>query len=256
MHMSNFEKFVYQKFYDEVTQQELRDYGPASVDWVSKTRNTLEEFLPNVPSLAAHVIQAVPDVLNSAYLLEDLFIKQRTYLKKGGAPDSLIEEYISTLERNKALVGSLESQQVSAEIQRQVFAWQGFENKIFNNGNSIYPDFIFADRDYSELPFQDRKGKTIQGPCLQGKTSPKPSNVPDGIELKTNRGNRIRVDAHAPHIGLHIAFTWDFNFRQRVEINGAWIAFINESDHRESSRNSKTTTVKYSFGHDKFISVL
>ena len=33
---------------------------------------------------AAHVIQAVPDVLNSAYVLEDLFIKQRTYLKKGG----------------------------------------------------------------------------------------------------------------------------------------------------------------------------
>ena len=252
----NVEDFIYTKFLNEVTQHELSSYNSNSINWVDRTQATLDDFLPLASDLATYVCDSVPRRLNSAYRLEELFLKQKKYFLTVEHLSNWVQDFEEQLSINTQIVGSLESQQVSAEIQRQVYNWNGLSRRIFNNGNSIYPDFIFIDRDYSLLPFQSRTTGTIHGPCLQGKKNPKPSNVPDGIELKTNKGKRIRVDAHAPHIGLHLAFTWDFDAIGHVEINGAWLAFITESDHKEATRNSKTTTVKYSFGHDKFISLL
>ena len=252
----NVEDFIRSKFLSDVTQRELRSYNSNSINWIDRTRATLDDFLPIASDLATYVCDTVPRRLNSAYKLEELYLKQKNYFLTDQKLSSWIKDFEENLLVNTEIVGSLESQQVSAEIQRQVFNWHGLSSKIFNNGNSIYPDFIFKDRDYSSLPFQSRQTGTVHGPCLQGKKNPKPSNVPDGVELKTNRGKRMRVDAHAPHIGLHLAFTWNFSEIGHVEINGAWLAFITESDHKEATRNSKTTTVKYSFGQDKFISLL
>ena len=119
------------------------------------------------------------------------------------------------------------------------------------HGNSIYPDLILLNHTYDFLPTQSR-GNPIEGPCLRGK---RPSNVPDGCEIKTNRGSRIRVDAHGAHPGLHLGITWDLQ-NGEVAINGVWAAYIRIADHRESGRNVKVTTVKYSFGHDLFVSLL
>ena len=248
--------FVYKKFHEEITQNELRSYNVASVNWIERTEKTIKEFLPVASDLAIFVSTNVPKTLNSAFKLRDLFNEKKHILAKSKGFEDWIAIFEQNLDFNASLAGSLESQQVSSEIQRQVESWEGFNSTICANGKSIYPDFIFKDRDYSQLPLQDRKLGIVHGPCVQGKKQPRPSNVPDGIELKTNKGNRIRVDAHAPHIGLHLAFTWDFDDANRVSINGAWLGFITENDHKEASRNSKTTTVKYSFGHNKFISLL
>jgi len=95
----------------------------------------------------------------------------------------------------------------------------------------------------------------VEGPCLRGKKTPRPSNVPDGCEIKTNKGTRVGVDAHGAHPGLHLGITWD-NSMYGVEINGVWLAYVRICDHRESGRNVKVTTVKYSFGHGLFTSLL
>lgn len=250
-------EFIFHQFEDASTQNELKDYcNRTNVDWVSRTKRTIDEFLPTAFSLADHIVELVPKRLNSPFMIEEVFESRRQLLLNDPqmkAWAKTMSEYISI---NRELVGVLESQQVSAEIQRQVQLFGSNSVKMLNNGNSIYPDFIYRDRDYSTLPLQDRR-KTVHGPCIQGKKVPRPSNVPDGIELKTNRGRRMRIDAHAPHIGLHLGFTWDYGEEDgRLAINGAWLAFIAEKDHKESARNSKTTTVKYSFGQDKFISLL
>lgn len=250
------EEFILSQFERQVAQDELSAFDEnTNIDWVSRTRATIDEFLVDACDLAEYIEKKVPERLNSPIYIEELFeknIQKLTSTVQDEAWIKQIRQYIST---NRELSSNLESQQVSAEIQREVAKFAQYNGKMYSNGNSIFPDFLYHDRDYLELPFQDRK-KTVHGPCLQGKKNPRPSNVPDGIELKTNRSNRMRIDAHAPHIGLHLGFTWDAEPDGRILINGAWLGYITESDHAESARNSKTTTVKYSFGHNKFISLL
>ena len=62
--------------------------------------------------------------------------------------------------------------------------------------------------------------------------------MPDGCEIKTNQGRRIRVDAHGAHPGLHLGVTWKFQ-EGEVVINGVWVAYVRIADHRESGRNVK-----------------
>jgi len=140
---------------------------------------------------------------------------------------------------------------VSAEIQRLIISPDGLGDIVRTNGSSIYPDLLIIKHDYSKLQKQNRQSP-IEGPCLRGAN---PSNIPDGCEIKTNQGNRIRVDAHGAHAGLHLGITWDMVDNQ-IKITGVWLGFIKSADHRESGRNVKITTVKYSFGHDLFISLL
>jgi len=52
-----------------------------------------------------------------------------------------------------------------------------------------------------------------------------------------------------------LGVTWDF-VDGNVAINGIGVGYIRIRDHRESGRNVDVTTVKYSFGHDLFVSVL
>lgn len=243
--------FILDQFHREHAQAELKALGGnVHYDWVTRTQTTIDDFCEIACDLAAYIVDTVPSRLNSAIILEDLVNAHLFHNNSDWVKD--IKRHATIL---RELSANLESQQVSAEIQRQVEHFPGFSGKIYSNGNSIFPDFIYKHFDYSLLSLQNRK-KTVHGPCLQGKAAPRPSNVPDGIELKTNKGTRMRIDAHAPHCGLHLGFTWDFSNDGRVEINGAWIGYIAGADHRESARNSKTTTIKFSFGHERFISLL
>jgi hypothetical protein len=49
--------------------------------------------------------------------------------------------------------------------------------------------------------------------------------------------------------------TWEFR-DDTVTITGVWVAYVRIADHREAGRNVDVTTVKYSFGHGLFASVL
>ena len=122
---------------------------------------------------------------------------------------------------------------------------------MFANGNSIYPDLVLCGYGYSSLPRQSRK-KPIDGPSLRGT---RPSNVPDGCEIKTNRGTKIRPGVHGAHPGLHLGVTWDLE-DGAVVVNGVWVGYVRVADHRESGRNVKVTTVEFSFGHDLSMSLL
>lgn len=256
MHTKRIREFIFSQFEADLAVNELAgmNYNERA-GWVERTRATIEEFLPIACPLAEHIAQKVPERLNSPFYLEDMLEAKRAELKNLNVEDEWINRLMNYASISRELAQNLQSQQVSAEIQNSVLKFEKLGQRMYNNGNSIYPDFLYKDRDYSFLPFQNRR-KAVHGPCLQGKANPRPSNVPDGIELKTNKSQRMRIDAHAPHIGLHLGFTWDFEGDGRVNINGAWLAFITESDHTESARNSTTTTVKYSFGQDKFISLL
>jgi len=250
-----FENHVWRQFRSATTQEELRSLNPSDIDWVERTESTLALLLPRMPDLAQKILSEVPANLNSA---DELLIEiQRGETILTGATEEQrrwFENLRKLGNRARNLIHNIESQQISAEIQRMIVSKDGIGEVVYANGNSIFPDLVRHDLDYSSLPLQSR-ANVIDGPCLRGAKNKRPSNVPDGCEIKTNRGNKIKVDAHGAHSGLHLGVTWEL-LGNKVEVTGVWIGFIRISDHRESKRNVKTTTVKYSFGHSLFVSVL
>jgi hypothetical protein len=251
--MPDYAQHIYSQFNDPVAQQELQEMSPSGVDWVARTRQTLDLLVPQLGSAAREVATRIPERLNSMVeLIKDI---RRGELLVGTHADQRIAEWYSSLSNNACLasriIAQIESQQVSAEIQRYLLASTSLGAHTHPNGNSIYPDLIVSGHDYSMLPQQNRR-TPVEGPCLRGT---RPSNVPDGCEIKTNRGNRVHVDAHGAHSGLHFGVTWD-RTDGIVAITGVWAAYVRIADHRESGRNVAVTTVKHSFGHELFVSLL
>jgi hypothetical protein len=251
--MKPYEEHILRQFENPTAQQELRGFGPAGVDWVARTRATLDVLLPRLGGIANTIVEviprrlsAIPALMNGIRAGGDLVVRLR---------DAELTAWYESLRTNSELaaqiIAQFESQQVSAEIQRFLTGESGLGDVARANGNSIYPDLWLIGRDYTMLPRQ-RRTAPIEGPCLRGE---RPSNVPDGCELKTNRGDRVKVDAHGAHPGLHVAVTWDLR-DLAVVITGVWGAYVRIADHRESGRNVAVTTVKYSFGHDLFVSLI
>lgn len=118
------------------------------------------------------------------------------------------------------------------------------------NNRSTYPDLYFQDFDYSLLSPR-RRGYAL-GPARKGAF---PTSVPDGIEIKSQRGKRIRVDCHHHHPGLHVVLTFD-------QVNGDWkafdlsVAYLTQADYRRATRNTTATTEKFTFSQAPFISVI
>ena len=248
-------EFLLAQFNDPVAQKELRSLGPNGVDWVKRTRHTLNTLIPRLPDLAKKITTTIPAKFNHSYHI-------LKYLEEGRQHFDLIKkthgglyDWYTTLCEKAAIAPSLilqlESQQISAEIQRLIVSLDGLGDLVTKNGGSLYPDLVPVKETYDFLPQQSRT-KAVSGPCLRGKL---PSNIPDGCEIKTNRGDRIRVDAHGAHPGLHLGVTWDFK-DDLVTVTGVWAGYIRIADHRECKRNVSVTTVKYSFGHNLFISLL
>jgi hypothetical protein len=107
------------------------------------------------------------------------------------------------------------------------------------------------------LPTFKRKRSTTTadeyGAALKGKEK-RPVRVPDGLEIKTCR-ERIAVDCHHPHAGLHLVLVFT-EVSRLFTVNDIRVAFLRAADYRESERNTTATTVKYSFGGDRFVSLL
>lgn len=253
--MAQFEDLLWSQFIDSEAQAELQSLSPSGFDWINRTKQTLETLIPRLQAIAVRLVEEVPSKLNSIQDLLDYIDSGNGHNLEGLSDDYVKwrQKLISHAGKASSIIEQIESQQVSAEIQRQLVSEEALGDIMYPNGNSIYPDLIMKAYDYAGLPAQSRK-KAVIGPCLQGKEK-RPSNVPDGCEIKTNRGRRIRVDAHAPHPGLHLGVTWEIS-NKRIEINGVWAAYIRLADHTEAKRNSDTTTVKYSFGHNRFVSLL
>jgi hypothetical protein len=121
------------------------------------------------------------------------------------------------------------------------------------NGRSDYPDLYLTARDYSILPKFKRKAKGDDeyGAALKG--AQRPVRVPDGLEVKTCR-DRIAVDCHHPHAGLHLVLVYAESERT-FSVTDVRVAFLSKADYRESERNTTATTVKYSFNGDRFASL-
>ena len=242
------------KLHSDIGRSELRSIANGGYDWFLRADETIDILVPRLIPMAERLAVEVPAKLNSSKELISLVNAGQQRFENLPEVASWIAEIRSVATNASELIGHLESQQVSAAVQRYISSEDGIGDLVFSNGGSIYPDFILGTRTYDRLPFQSHK-EAVAGPCLQGKAKPRPSNVPDGLELKTNKGKRIRVDAHGAHAGLHLGVTWDL-VDGRVEINGVWIGYIRFSDHRESGRNVAVTTVKHSFGHEHFTSLL
>ena len=91
------------------------------------------------------------------------------------------------------------------------------------------------------------------GAAVKGRQK-RPVRVPDGLEIKTCR-ERIAVDCHHPHAGLHLVLLFTEAARL-FAVEDVRIAFLRAGDYRESERNTTATTVKYSFNGDYFVSLL
>lgn len=227
-------------------------------DWPSRVNDTLNLLIPRLPAIAVHLKREVPLRLNSAARVLKLVRDGKSILDVphgNNIRSSKVGSWLADLEtaatNAASLVNNIDSQHVSAEVQRQILSAGCLGDIAQRNGGSLYPDLYITGRDYSMLPPQSGK-KKIDGPCLRKHN---PSNVPDGCELKCNQGERVKVDAHAPHAGIHLGVTWDLQ-NDVLQVNGFWVAYVRIADCRESGRNVVATTVKFSFGHDLFISAL
>jgi hypothetical protein len=243
---------------------ELRSLGPRGYDWNPRVNEGIAILLPRLVEIAPVLVEECLKPFNSPielrnYLQHELFDKAVARIADKDAQEA--RSYKALLEKCRELgtkscgtVPNLESQQISAEVKRFLLSKQGLDGLIRETGGSIYPDLVLAGLDYSFLPFQKRD-IPVSGPCLKNPKSPIPSNVPDGCEIKTNQGRRIKVDAHGAHPGLHIGITWDFR-EDRIAIYDLWIAYIRVKDYSISDGRVDVTTKKRSFRHDPFISLL
>jgi hypothetical protein len=164
---------------------------------------------------------------------------------KGGLEDkALAGEMDDALQREQLLLSVITGETVSKLIADFLC---GLYPDIAQNNRSTYPDLYLLTTDYSGLP--KRKRGLAEGPALKGG---KPTSVPDGIEIKSNRGLRIRVDCHHDHQGLHLALTFDQEGRWRA--HDVYLAYLSKANYKRAERNTTATTDKFSFGHAPFIS--
>jgi hypothetical protein len=251
---SEIEKYLLAQFEAPVAQEELEAINVSGFDWVERTRRTIKEVSKLLPSIAVKLKCDLEAEFNSGSLLKQEYKKGEVLVMEVQESSPALKNWYDATGKVVASVresSGIDSQQVSAAVQAVLLSQDGFGRYFRANGNSIYPDLLLVDSDYEGLPRQCRTNP-VDGPCLRGD---KPSNVPDGVEIKTNRGTRIKVDAHGAHAGLHLGVTWK-NSDDVFKVTGIWIAFIRKADHRESGRNVAVTTVKYSFGHSLFMSLL
>jgi hypothetical protein len=234
----------------EGARADLEKYSPHEMDWPTRARATAQVLIPRLVYEAPGVKSFVEDVLNAPQELRRMWSSIR-------ADVVLPQEQILAFDRQLSLDDVLR-ESVTGEVVSKVVTKYLTEHlpSLESNGRSDYPDLYLGSLDYSGLALFRRKregedgeyGAALKGPAKR------PVRVPDGLEIKTCRKS-IRVDCHYAHAGLHLALV--FREAGRVfTVNDLRVAFLRFTDYHESSRNTKTTTVKYSFNGDRFVSLL
>ena len=170
-------------------------------------------------------------------------------------------EQLEAFERQLALDGILRASVIGEVVSNVVtkYLLDSYPGQTLKgNSRSDYPDIYDSTADYLTLPTHKRVVKKSvaddYGAALRGKTAKRPVRVPDGLEVKTCR-NRVAVNCHHPHAGLHLVLLFTES-KTVFSVTDIRVAFLRANDYRESGRNTTATTVKYSFGGERFISVL
>lgn len=226
----------------ERAQGELVNLDPQR-NWIERVRQTAETFIPHIVGCAERLLHYVESSLNSPTLVRAIWERIRQELDD----KQLMAEMDAALEREKQLLAVITGDTVSKLIADFLCAQYP---DLAQNNRSTYPDLYFSTVDYTMLPRRTR-GRAV-GPALRGG---RPTSVPDGVEIKSNRGARIRVDSHHDHQGLHLALTFDRN-RDRWMVHNLYLAYLAKADYKRAERNTTATTDKFSFGHAPFISVM
>lgn len=235
---------------DEVLQYVLRkiegDEGgllalEPRVGWPERVRATAKSYVPVIVASAADLMRHVESSLNSPAQVREIWER----VKKVVGDEELAAAMDSALGREQALFSVITGETVSSLIADFLCGRLG---ELAKNDRSTYPDLYSRTADYSALPRRTRG--LAEGPALRGG---RPTSVPDGIEIKSNRGLRIRVDCHHDHQGLHLALTFDRD-GARWRVHDVYLAYLSKADYTRAARNTTATTDKFSFGHAPFIS--
>jgi hypothetical protein len=231
----------------------LKIYRPASMDWNKRSVATSSVLVPWLIEVAPTLKSYVEDVLNAPALLRSMWTKIRAHLK---LPKEQIEAFDRQLTLDDVLRESVTGEVVSNVVTKYLKEHHPTK-ALESNGRSDYPDIYLSNLDYSALPQFARKKRVTEddeyGAAVKGKQK-RPVRVPDGLEIKTCR-ERIAVDCHHPHAGLHLVLV--FSETARIfTVNDLRVAFLSPKDYRESERNITATTVKYSFNGNRFVSIL
>lgn len=232
---------------------DLHNYRPESVDWSARAISVAENLIPWLLNVIPGMKTYVQDVLNAPALLRSLW---KTIRGRVNLPREQIEAFDRQLALDDVLRASITGEVVSNVVTKYLMDHYP-DSALKSNGRSDYPDLYLATLDYSTLPQFTRKKKVTAGDeygaALKGKQQ-RPVRVPDGLEIKTCRA-RIAVDCRHPHAGLHLLLLFT-EVEKMFTVNDVRIAFLKSADYRESKRNTTATTVKYSFGGERFISLI
>ena len=237
----------------EDAQADLHNYRPESVDWHARAIFVAENLIPWLLRVAPGMKTYVEDVLNAPTLLRSMWKTIRVCV-------SLPREEIEAFDR-QLLLDDVLRESVTGEVVSNVVSKYLMDHypgaALKSNGRSDYPDLYIATHDYSALPQFTRKKKVTAedeyGAALKGKEK-RPVRIPDGLEIKTCR-SRIAVDCHHPHAGLHLVLLFT-QLDRMFTVSDVRVAFLKSADYREPARNTTATTVKYSFGGERFVGLL
>lgn len=226
----------------ERDEHALEQLVPA-LGWVERVKGTAETFIPRLITSAGPLLRHVESSLNSPAVVRSIWKK----VKESLDDETLADEMDDALNREEGLFSLITGDTVSKLIAD--FLCKEYPDLAQNN-RSTYPDMYFSTADYSKLPKRTRD--LAVGPALRGD---KPTSIPDGIEIKSNNGARIRVDSHHDHQGLHLALTFEKR-GDRYHALDLYLAYLSKADYTRATRRTTATTDKFSFGHAPFISVL
>jgi hypothetical protein len=210
--------------------------------WPERVRATAEKYVPKIVASANDLMRQVESSLDSPLIVREIWGRVKEAINDA----RLIAEMDDALAREQMLLAVITGETVSKLIADFLC---GRYRELAQNNRSTYPDLYLKTADYSRLPRRTRD--LAEGPALRGG---KPTSVPDGIEIKSNRGSRIHVDCHHDHQGLHLALTFEQD-GDRWIVHDVYLSYLSKADYRRSERNTTATTDKFSFGHTSFISV-
>lgn len=237
----------------KAAKKDLHNYRPNSVDWYGRAFAVADLLIPWLVQAVPGMKNYVQDVLNAPAVLRSMWTTIRQHVD---LPKEQILAFDRQLSLDDVLRESVTGEVVSNIVTRYLLEHHP-DSALKSNGRSDYPDIYSSAVDYSALPEFKRKKKITAadayGAAVKGKAK-RPVRVPDGLEIKTCR-DRIAVDCHHPHAGLHLVLLFT-ETKRMFTVNDVRIAFLRSSDYRESERNTTATTVKYSFNGDRFVSLL
>jgi hypothetical protein len=231
----------------KAAKAELDAYAPAGFGWHGRALTAVNVLVPWLIKEAPGLRVYVEEVLNSPALLRAAWASLKPQINAPGEVARINELLI----REGVLLAFVAGDTVSTVVTGHLLSrYPG--GALAGNSKSDYPDIFVKTYDYSKLPVRTRDNKEI-GAAIRGKEK-KPVRVPDGLEIKTSRGN-ANIDCHYPHVGLHLMLSFQTTGTS-VVVDDVLVAFLRNDDYRITVPKTKATTLKASFSRAPFISLL